>query len=202
MAPSAAHRAILSVVPAVTREIPPASRTSWIAAVPTPLPPAWIRTVSPERRRATLNRFWYAVRNTSGIAAACSKERVFGDPHRQPRRDGHELRVPAPRQQGAHPVPRRPSLACGPDVDHLSGHLEPEDVRDALGRRVLSPPLQQVGAVERRRPDPDEEFVLLHDGIGVLPDVEDLDAAHPAHQHRVHVRASGDVVRFKAPAAS
>jgi len=38
--PSATHLAIFSGDPAVTNELPPASRTSWIAAVPTPLPPA------------------------------------------------------------------------------------------------------------------------------------------------------------------
>ena len=94
------------------------------------------------------------------------------------------------RSPGAHPS------HAAPDVDHLSRHLEPEDVRDALGRRVLPPPLQQVGAVERRRLDPDEELVLLHDGIGVLPDVEDLDAAQPAHQHRFHRRRLPSPPRF------
>ena len=47
---------------------------------------------------------------------------VLRDPHRHPRGDAHPFRVPAPRQQGAHPVPRRPSLARGPDVNHLSSH--------------------------------------------------------------------------------
>jgi hypothetical protein len=65
---------------------------------------------------------------------------------------------------------------------------------------VLPATLQQVGAVERRRPDPDEELVLLHDGIGVLRDVEDFDAAQPAHPHRFHRIASRIDARFKAPA--
>ena len=50
------------------------------AAKPTPPAPAWIRTVSPARRRATSRRPYHAVRNGSGRVAASSKlsEAGFG----------------------------------------------------------------------------------------------------------------------------
>jgi len=51
---------------------------SVVPAVPTPLPPPWINSVSPRFARASSKTFKYAVRKTSGIAPASSHESAPG----------------------------------------------------------------------------------------------------------------------------
>jgi hypothetical protein len=51
---------------------------SWSAAVPTPLPTAWMSSVSPAARRICVVSASCAVMNASGTAAACTSESAAG----------------------------------------------------------------------------------------------------------------------------
>ena len=51
---------------------------NWIAASPTPLAPAWIKTFCPGRNSEMVNRAWYAVNQFSGTAAAWTHETCRG----------------------------------------------------------------------------------------------------------------------------
>ena len=56
----------------------PARLASWMAAIPTPLAPAWISTVSPAWSRPNSNRQSSAVPNGTGTHAASSVVRPAG----------------------------------------------------------------------------------------------------------------------------
>ena len=77
-APNASVRAALSSDPTVTSTRAPACRAIWMPAVPTPLAPAWMSTVSPASSRPSVNRVSLAVKKTSGTAAAFTKSQPSG----------------------------------------------------------------------------------------------------------------------------
>jgi hypothetical protein len=61
--------------------VAPCSLAIWIAAEPTPDPPAWTRTVSPGRTAARSTSICHAVRYTRGTAAASAHDRPAGLRH-------------------------------------------------------------------------------------------------------------------------
>src|SRR2546423_701987 len=77
VAPSA-RQASCFACEAVARTTLATPRQSWSAAVPTPLPAAWITTTCPGCSAPSVIRLSQEVRNASGMAAASSKERFSG----------------------------------------------------------------------------------------------------------------------------
>ena len=75
-APSARAAASFASVDAVAITRAPQSFAIWIAAVPTPEPPAITSTVSPCWIAARSTSICQAVRNTVGIAASCASSRA------------------------------------------------------------------------------------------------------------------------------
>jgi len=78
---SAPHRTAAAALSAV-RDVPmqraPRAAQTCAAAVPTPLATAWMSAVSPSCRPPRSTRPWNAVMNTSGMAAASSKDMPSG----------------------------------------------------------------------------------------------------------------------------
>ena len=71
-APSARALSSFSSEPAVASTVAPTYLANWIAATLTPLPAAWINTVSPADREPTVNRPCHAVNHAVGNDAALS----------------------------------------------------------------------------------------------------------------------------------
>ena len=61
--------------------VAPACFASWIAAIPTPPAPAWIRAVCPAERLPAVNRHSWAVPNATGMQAACAGSSPSGMGH-------------------------------------------------------------------------------------------------------------------------
>ena len=61
--------------------VAPARFASWIAAIPTPPAPAWIRAVWPSDRLAAVNRHSCAVPNATGMQAALAGSSSSGIGH-------------------------------------------------------------------------------------------------------------------------
>src|SRR5450759_1228541 len=78
LAPSSRQASSLYAVPAVTATRAPTARASWIAIVPIPLDPPWIRIVCPGCRLAVMNTLDHTVHATSGSAAASTSAMPFG----------------------------------------------------------------------------------------------------------------------------
>ena len=78
---------------------------------------------------------------------------------------GHELTgwyvdplgIPAPREQGADLVPDGPALDAFADLEHPPGALQPQIGRRTRRRVVVPLPLQEVGPVDGRRDDLDDD---------------------------------------------
>ena len=68
--PNSFRRSSFSSLDAVEITVAPACLASWIAAMPTPPAPAWIRTVCPASRLPAVNRHSWAVPNATGTQAA------------------------------------------------------------------------------------------------------------------------------------
>jgi len=68
--PNAFSRSSFSSLEAVEITVAPACLASWIAAMPTPPAPAWIRAVWPSARFPAVKRHSYAVPNATGTDAA------------------------------------------------------------------------------------------------------------------------------------
>ncbi len=71
--PSSPARSSFHAERDVPNTVAPATLASWSAAVPTPLPTAWISNRSPRPRPSWVNSASCAVMNTSGTAPASSK---------------------------------------------------------------------------------------------------------------------------------
>ena len=76
--PRSARRSSLASAEAVASTVAPAAAANWTAAMPTPLPPAWIRAVSPAWSRPNSNRQSEAVPNGMGMADAGSTSSPAG----------------------------------------------------------------------------------------------------------------------------
>ena len=69
-APRSVHSSNLAVEPAVAATVAPNARATWIAWVPMPLAPPWMRMTSLPRRCAVITRLDHTVQAASGRAAA------------------------------------------------------------------------------------------------------------------------------------
>ena len=77
-APSRFTNTAFSSEPTVVTTFAPFALASWIAAMPSPLAPAWMKTVSPDRMPPSMQRLRYDVANASGIAAASAIDKPSG----------------------------------------------------------------------------------------------------------------------------
>ena len=148
------------------RRCSPSHGRAGTAAVPTPLPTAWIRTRSPGRRPACVSSASCAVRKTSGTAAASSKSRFAGIGTAIRSGVTSVLGLPPAGDDPEDPVAdlERPGHARPERID-LAGVLQPRDVgRRPPAARVIAPGLHQVGPVQPARPHPDPDLVALRLG--------------------------------------
>ena len=104
--PSSPSRSSRESLEAVASTRAPARLASWMAAMPTPLAPAWISAVSPACRRPNSNRQSSAVPKGTGTQAASSVVTPVGD--RPAERLAHrpELGVRPVEAHGDDPVAR------------------------------------------------------------------------------------------------
>ena len=145
------------------------------AAVPTPLPTAWISTRSPAASRPRVTSASYAVKNTSGIAAPSAYERLAGSRQRFLLPHHHRLGLAAAADQPHHPVTRTASGSRRADRVHVPGVLEPGDVRRPARRRGIgAAALVDVGPVQAGRLHPDADLTRLHFGIGNVAEGDDV----------------------------
>ena len=189
VAPSAAtcSRSPASRTVASTRA--PAMAAICTAAVPTPpLAPLTSRS-SPGRNPAWLMIASWAVTKTSGTAAAASSSRLSGTASHVQLVDEHPAREPAAADEAEDAVSRRDRERGRPARDHGAGHLEAGHVGRRPGRGgVATLALRQVGRVQRRVADRDEDVVARRHRVGSLLEPDDLVAAGRGEDDRVHAR--------------
>jgi hypothetical protein len=118
---------------------------------------------------------------------------------RHPVRDRHQiarvqhdrLGVAAAAHDPHHALPDL-SLGALPERFDRPAELESGDVlRPARRRRILPAALDEIGAVEPRRGDPDADFALPRSGERDLGELEDFRSARLADDDRAHVLRGG-----------
>ena len=111
------------------------------------LQPAALEQVVPhgQQRLRQGGRFLHAEIRRDGQALAGGRDRVVG--------------VTAAVGQGADPVAGLPATDCGSHSEHFPGHLQAHDGGGVLRRRIQALALQQVGPVEPRCADLDQQLI-------------------------------------------
>ena len=144
-----------------------------MAAIPTPLAPAWTRAVSPGWSRPNSNRQSSAVPKGMGTQAASSIRRPVGDGPAERLGDGPQLGVRAVRARRSPPGPRR-RTPCTPSPAPIDGArgLVADDVRDAgasspPARFKVSPPSMLTASTA------DEDVAGADDGVRHLLEAQD-----------------------------
>ena len=107
-----------------------------------------------------------AVRNASGIAGGLLEAELFRDRDRHPLVDRDLLGVAAAGEQRHHAVARFDRGNTGSELGDHAGALEAQDLAFALGRRVHAAALEQIGAVQRRGFDLDQDLVFAERRVG------------------------------------
>ena len=94
----------------------------------------------------------------------------------------------AARQQAHHPVTRHEAFDSRADRQDFPGILHAGDIvgRFRPGLRIPAHALQDVRAVQRRRPDADEQVVRARDRIGHVLELQDLGATGPGYHYCFH----------------
>src|SRR5436190_9804804 len=124
-APIRSQATHFSAEPALTNTRAPRARASWMAVVPMPLDPPWIRIDSPAARRPRSNTLVHTVKNVSGMAAAATRSR--------PRGTGRHCGAGAT-QYSAYPPPATSAQTASP-----SCHSDTEDPTPAIVPATSSP---------------------------------------------------------------
>ena len=130
---------------------------SAIAIVPMPLVPPWTSTQSPSAAKPRSNRLTQTVNSVSGIAAASTSDRRFGNGQAGAGRRDAIFGIAAARDQRADLLADE-RLSALARLDDLAGDLEAEDVGRAGRRRIEPAPLEDVGPVDAGRGDLDQHF--------------------------------------------
>src|SRR5579875_1840610 len=87
--------------------------------------------------------------------------------------DGGQLGVTATRQQRHRALANPPAAYLRAHRDHFAGALQPQDRRGSRRWVVASHPLADIGPVESRRGDLDQELLRPRLGRGLLADTQD-----------------------------
>ena len=186
--PSALARASLAAVRAVPSDRADSARAICTAAVPTPLPTAWMSTVSPAPSPACVTIASHAVMNASGIAAASVNESPSGIAHHAVGVRHQLLGVRAAADEPEYAIADLPSARIGADRIDLTGELEPRNLLRRIGRRRIEPhALEQIGAVDRRRAHAHAHLAAPRLGRRHLDPLENLGAARRRDHDRFHV---------------
>ena len=108
--------------------------------------------------------------------------------HSEPVVGDHLLGVAAARQQAHHPVTRHEAFDSHADRQDFPGILHAGDIvgRFRPGLRIPAHALQDVRAVQRCRPDADEQVVRAWDRIGHVLELQDLGATGPGYHYCFH----------------
>jgi hypothetical protein len=97
------------------------------------------------------------------------------------------LGVAAAAGQAEHAIADREPLDAGPERVDLAGELQARDVGRRVGRRgVGAHALQQVGAVDGRRPHPDPDLPARGLGRGAFDEGEDVGSSWLGDRDRSH----------------
>ena len=115
---------------------------------------------------------------------------AVGNPHEVAGIGHGVFGVAATPHEGDDPVPLVPSGDAGSEFLDNPGDLQAEDLRISRRGRVLSFPLHQVGAVDRRCHDLDEHLVLCRRRFFCLADGEHLQSAESVQEYRFHRESS------------
>ena len=161
--PSSFSRSNRSSLDAVAKTRAPARFAIWIAAMPTPPAPAWIKAVSPACRWPNSKRQSSAVPNGTGTQAASSVETLSGifQANALGRRPALGVRAVQPHRHGAVPHGEAPDV--GADRGHRAGSLVPDHVGDP--GQVAPQPVERVAALDAHRLDVDQHIARAHLGV-------------------------------------
>ena len=176
-APSSRQTSSLAAVPAVVNTRAPARAASWMAIVPMPLEPPCTRKASPAPQPGQQEDVRPDGAGDLGQRRGGGQLDAGGPGQQLPRRDGDPLGVAAAGEQRAHLVADRPAGHALADLADDAAALQAEDVAGALRRRVEALPLQEVGAVHRRRRDVDDHLARAAHRVGHLAPAEHLGTA-------------------------
>ncbi len=146
----------LGALDAVASTVAPARLASWMAAMPTPLAPAWTSAVSPAWRRPNSNRQSSAVPNGTGTQAASSVVTPSGMIQQNGLAHHPQLGVGAVQAHGDDPVARRRFVDPVARRHHGTGALVADDVGN-LGHGPAQP-VEGVASLDADRLDPDQHL--------------------------------------------
>ena len=167
VAPSAATASRSSGGATVASTRAPAAAAICTAAVPTPPFAPLTTSSSPGRSPAWVITASCAVTNASGTAAAASSSSCSGTAVTWSSCDEHVVREPASADEPEDPVAgSEPRERVGPQAITVPETSMPGDVgRRAGWGRVVAVPLGEVGGVEPRVADGDENVVARRAGV-------------------------------------
>ena len=151
-------RAHLSSVPQVTITFNPNNLPSAIAMVPIPLVPPWTKTQSPSAANPRSNKLTQTVNSVSGIAAASAIDKRSGDRQTSAGRSDAIFGIATAGHERADLLADH-LLGSGAGSHHVAGDFQAEDVGCSRRRRIMAVPLENVGAVDARRGDLDQDLV-------------------------------------------
>ena len=167
-----------------------------MAAVPTPLAPAWTSAQRPLVSPPCTTSASHAVRNTSGIAAASSSPTAAGTAITWRSCTAIRSAYAPPATMPITWSPGCHSRDPRTDRTHRSAELHPGDLERFRERvRVEAHPLQQIGAVQCRGADVDHDVVRPADRIGDVLDAEDIGTTMRSEDDGAHGRQSGAQAR-------
>ena len=148
--PSSRARASFSSELALPITVAPASRASWTAAEPMPLPTELIITVSPICSRPRVKSMCHAVPNAICSAAGRLVAELVRDAHELPCRAGEPLGVAARGGEADEPGRRAERLAAGAAEPALAARVH--QAAASRGRRPASPRRRRRARRSGRRP--------------------------------------------------
>jgi hypothetical protein len=186
-APSAFAAAVFSGPREVAMTRAPAALAIWMAVTPMPLVAPWISRVSPAFSAAALEDIGEDGEDRLRQGRGLNEIETLRDRQGVPGVDHREFGIAAAAQQGADPVAGLPAGDALPDLIHLAGDLESQNVRRAGRRGIVGRGAAADRAGSRRRPDPDADlagtglrigtFARLQ-GLGRTGAAGDLDRPH------------------------
>ena len=165
----------------------PAAAAICTAAVPTPPFAPLTSSSSPGRSAACVITASCAVTNASGTAAAASSSSCSGTPVTWSSCTSTWSASPPPPTRPNTRSPGANRRAVGPQASTVPDDLDSRDVRRrARGSRVVPVPLGDVGGVQTRIADGDENLVARRRRRRALLEGDDLVAACTGEDDRAH----------------
>ena len=160
----------------------------WAAAVPTPLPTAWISTRSPGREPAAGDQRVVGRQEDFGNRRRLGEAQPVGNRERLVGVHRHQLGLRPASHQSHHPVAQLPPSHVAHRL-HFAGVLQAGDVGRPPGwRRIVAQALEEIDPVEPRGAHAHSDVAGLHLGLRHLADRDDFGTAGPAQYYGSHRR--------------